>query len=193
MRPTRKVCNESQSSYKLAFNFRNLSVHPPRKYLKSASKAKISEHEISLVFPLTHPRSSLCLALCLLLSGARGTPCSRRARYAKTTGYKSGVSILALLKHNVPLKSKIAQPCTPPPNPEHSTDIWLRFYSYSRDFDPKWGPPSRTCDFRVKTPVSVSSQRILWFFHSACAPRSWVISPIFTVLLEHLRVFQKAC
>ena len=191
MRPTRKVCNESQSSYKLAFNFRNLSVHPPRKYLKSASKAKISEHEISLVFPLTHPRSSLSVWLSVSSLVARGVPPAPAARYAKTTGYKSGVSILALLKHNVPLKSKIAQP--PPPNPEHSTDIWLRFYSYSRDFDPKWGPPSRTCDFRVKTPVSVSSQRILWFFHSACAPRSWVISPIFTVLLEHLRVFEKAC
>ena len=191
MRPTRKVCNESQSSYKLAFNFRNLSVHPPRKYLKSASKAKISEHEISLVFPLTHPRSSLSVWLSVSSLVARGVPPAPAARYAKTTGYKSGVSILALLKHNVPLKSKIAQP--PPRNPEHSTDIWLRFYSYSRDFDPKWDPPSRTCDFRVKTPVSVSSQTILWFFHSACAPRSWVISPIFTVLLEHLRVFEKAC
>ena len=117
MRPTRKVCNESQSSYKLAFNFRNLSVHPPRKYLKSASKAKISEHEISLVFPLTHPRSSLSVWLSVSSLVARGVPPAPAARYAKTTGYKSGVSILALLKHNVPLKSKIAQPPPAPPTP----------------------------------------------------------------------------
>lgn len=79
MRPTRKVCDESQSFYKLAFNFRNLSVHPLSKYLKSASKAEISEHEISLVFPLTHPRSSLSVSSLV----ARGVPPAPAARVTR--------------------------------------------------------------------------------------------------------------
>ena len=75
MRPTRKVCDESQSFYKLAFNFRNLSVHPLSKYLKSASKAEISEH----VFPLTHPRSSLSVSSLV----ARGVPPAPAARVTR--------------------------------------------------------------------------------------------------------------
>ena len=119
MRPTRKVCDESQSFYKLAFNFRNLSVHPLSKYLKSASKAEISEHEISLVFPLTHPRSSLSVSSLV----ARDNWVRVRCFHTST-----------LLKHNVPLKSKITHP-TLPPSIARTFD-WS-FYSYNRDFDPK--------------------------------------------------------
>ena len=49
-------------------------------------------------------------------------------------------------------------------------------------------------DFCVKTLVSIASDRISSFFHSACALRPWIIAPIlFISFLEHLRAFEKTC
>ena len=64
-------------------------------------------------------------------------------------------------------------------------------FLYSREFDPKWSPPSQALTFISKCWSALQAKGFCNFFcilHEEM--RSKVIAPIFTDLLEHLRAFE---
>ena len=75
----------------------------------------------------------------------------------------------------------------PPPPPQ--TGIWLEFCSMQWGIWPKMRPTQSGIWFLCQNGDLQCRQQKDFVIRSAfcCAPHSWVIAPIFTVMLEHLR------
>ena len=77
----------------------------------------------------------------------------------------------------------------PPPPPPPQTGIWLEFCSIQWGIWPKMRPTQSGIWLLCQNGDLQCRQQKDFVICSAfcCAPHSWVIAPIFTVMLEHLR------